>query len=727
MRFAVHLANWSTAIVVALAVIGVGCGASGGPARQPARASHVETDHQPIGTSTTAFDQAMWRSKLADPRTAMQATAQLRSLGDPAAITLLGEAWLASGRPTSFLAALIELAEPLTPGEATGRGLQRFAANGRPPSWTAALPFLIRAVSEVDALDERSVDAAGKAADALGEANQIEAVDALIALASLPVDKRTIGAQVSAIRALGKQPRNPKPTAALIELLERSSPQHPRDARDLAQRASRTLAFELYLRLTGATINALGELRDPAATSALVLQMYETPELFTQIRRALLAIGPAAKDQLRKAIRGEHREVNKLFSDRKLGQSCDRSAASRPTRPTCVANSAKDFYAAVVLGDFYDPAVAPELVAAAKRPPRPVYYHDGQPSPNSQHHAIFDALRKIGAPGVAAQVRAMALRPPANRDAPAVEMIRILAISAYPFVARDDSGVHSLGAIAADNNADDTLRQEAATAFARLSRDDAGIKILDALAQKYFDASTQKRREADGKPKADAAAADKQLEAAKQVAEAAQHKLATMGSTASVADIKRENRSIADALKAARTRHKAAIAEFKALDGASKAYKAYARMFQTHIARIEIAIRCKDDLGCYAASLTQTPDQAASNCTRFIKDIDQWTAEEKRGLLEANVERAMLEIGKRGAAAGQLVPTLLDHVTSDNRLIRQSILLALPKIATLPCDVCATKLDEAIRAGEAKPALADLNLETTILRNYFRAAAAPAK
>jgi hypothetical protein len=31
-----------------------------------------------------------------------------------------------------------------------------------------------------------------------------------------------------------------------------------------------------------------------------------------------------------------------------------------------------------------------------------------------------------------------------------------------------------------------------------------------------------------------------------------------------------------------------------------------------------------------------------------------------------------------------------------------------------------TKLDEAIKAGEGKTSLGDLNLETVILRNYFR-------
>ena len=46
-------------------------------------------------------------------------------------------------------------------------------------------------------------------------------------------------------------------------------------------------------------------------------------------------------------------------------------------------------------------------------------------------------------------------------------------------------------------------------------------------------------------------------------------------------------------------------------------------------------------------------------------------------------------------------------------------MLALPKVAKVPCDTCEAKLDEAIKAGEGKSTLGDLNLETTMLRNYF--------
>ena len=145
----------------------------------------------------------------------------------------------------------------------------------------------------------------------------------------------------------------------------------------------------------------------------------------------------------------------------------------------------------------------------------------------------------------------------------------------------------------------------------------------------------------------------------------------------------------------------------------------YARMFQTHIGRIEIAIRCKQDIACYAASLSLKPEDAVKNNTPYIKDIKEWTKEEQTGLVEANVERAMLEVGKRSGKDAKLTDPLLDNAKSDDRLIRQSVLLALPKIAAVPCANCEAKLQAAIKAGEGKTTLADLNLETTMMKNYF--------
>ncbi len=303
-------------------------------------------------------------------------------------------------------------------------------------------------------------------------------------------------------------------------------------------------------------------------------------------------------------------------------------------------------------------------------------------------------------------------------------MSRTLAISAYPFLARGDADVDALGKIAADNSADDGLRQEAATAFARLARDPKHITFLLGLAERYTKEAAKKRKSADaakpGTANADAALAKKEKawdDSKAKLVQIAKDPAATVEQikTATAA-----TKQLEDSFRDAKRKHRDQTAGYRSLDQAAVAYTGFARMFQTHVARIEIAIHCKDDLACFAATLTQSEAESVARMKRHVPDVEAWTNEEKHGLYEASVERAMLEIGKRGAAAAELTEALLDAVKSDDRLVRQSILLALPHIAKLPCVSCVTKLDAAIKTGEGKPAIEALNLETTMLRNYFR-------
>ena len=688
------------------------------------------------GCPDNPYNAKTWTKKLGDPRESERAVTELEQLGDPSAIQALGEAWSDQGKPVRLLQVIISLARPLTPEEAKAKFATDYEKEGRKASWDVALPFLTKALTEVDEANPRSVDSATKAADALGEAKLDAGLDALIDIASKPVTKKLIAAQVGAIRAIGKfNDAKAKAAAALTKIVDREPPAHPKTAKDKEQGRALEEKFGLFLGVTGASINALGDLRVGSAAKTLALSMYRTPELFVQIRRALVATGPSAKEELRKILRGENQEVNQLFKDKRLDKYCGDKGDAPPDQ--CQPVSAKDFYPAVVLGDFYDPATSADLLAALKRPAVPVYFMDDQPSPNTQYNAIFDALRKIGAADAAAPVRAIWMGgsapkgpapkkgAPAPAAGPAEDLnTKILAISAYPFLTRDGAGTEELGKIAADNKADDTLRQEAATAFARLSSDPKSLDVLEGLAQKYFDASTAKTKEAAGKPKADADAAEKVFEGQKKAVEKAKTDLLkiTHDNSKTAADIKAATaatKKIEDDFKEQKKVHKTATAPFKNLENAAKAYKGYARMFQTHIARIEVGIRCKQELTCLAGTLKLKPEEAAKNNGRYIKDIKDWSDDEKKGLVEAGVERAMLDIGKQGAKAASLTDTLLDAAKSDVRLIRQSVLLALPKIAKIPCTNCEAKLDAAIRAGEGKTTLGDLNLETTMLRNYF--------
>jgi hypothetical protein len=696
------------------------------------------------GCPDDPYKAETWTKKLKDQRESERAVTELQQLGNPSAIPALGEAWVDQGKPVRLLQVIISLARPLTPKEAETNYYTDYVTAGRPANWDRALPYLKRALSEVDEANSHSVDSAANAADALGEAKLPDGLDALIELAQKPVTKKLIKAQVAAISAIGKYTADSqRASAALIKLIDKDPPVHPRTARDKEQARSLEEKYALFRTVTGVAINALGNLHAGAAAKTLVLAMFRIsdPEMFTVVRRALVASGPAAFDELRKVLAGTHPEVNQLFKDKRLDKYCGDRNDAPPDQ--CQPVSAMVFFSATVLGDFYDARAVPELLAVLQHPSLPMSYSDDQPSPLTQYDAVFEALRKIGSPDAAAPVRAkwMGHAPAAapsraargsrrgGEPAPAGGAgepdlaTRESAISTYPFVSRDDTGIDELGKIAADDKADAQLRKAAALSFALLAHDSKDITLLQGLAQRYLDASAKKRAEADGKPKAAADAADKEFARAKKQYDDAKARVdrVTHDSSKTAADIRDATDAAtkaSDAFKAAKKTHADQVAPFRAADMLAGNYRGFARMFQLHIARVEIAIRCKD-INCYASTLQQKPADAAKFNAAYIKDFKDWTAEEQAGLVDACVERAMLEIGKRGTKASALTDKLLDSAKSDSRVIRQSVLLALPKIAAVPCANCEAKLQDAIRAGEGKTTLGNLNLETTMMKNYF--------
>ena len=450
------------------------------------------------GCPDNPYKAATWTKNLGDPRESERAVTELEQLGDPSAIEPLGNAWVEQGKPVRLLQVIISLARPLTPEEAKKNFVTDYETSGRPASWDRALPFLKRALSEVDEANPRSVDSATKAADAIGEAKLPDGLDALIDLAQKPVTKKLITAQVAAIRGIGKYTEeSSKAAAALVKVIDREPPPHPKTAKDKEQGRALEEKYSLSLGVTAAAINALGDLHVAASAKTLVLSMFRTPELFMQVRRALVSSGPVAAEELRKVLAGTHAEVNQLFKDKKLDKYCGDRNDAPPDQ--CQSVSAMYFYPAVVLGDFYDAKAVPELLSALKHAPLPVYYSDDQPSPNTQYNAIFDALRKIGAADAAATVRALwsgIPHPPRlhpRRPSPPREPgpppaagepnlgTRVLAIGAYPFLARDNAGIDNLGKVAPITRPTMGFAQEAATAFARLSHDAKDIAILEGL------------------------------------------------------------------------------------------------------------------------------------------------------------------------------------------------------------------------------------------------------
>ncbi|MEJ7601007.1 MAG: hypothetical protein WKG01_24090 [Kofleriaceae bacterium] len=675
------------------------------------------------GCPDDEFAVSTWTKKLGG-REHERAVKELEALGDPAAIPAIGKAYLDQGKQVRDLQVIISLARPLTAEQAKKAFYVDFEKNGRPASWDKASPYLQKALQDVDENNPRSVDGAAKAADALAEAKLADGLPALIDFAGKEPSKKTIAAQIQALKAIGKfDNANDKGTAAtaLAKLIERNPPAHPRTAKD-DQRAQYEERYTLYLGISKYAIASLGELRVPGATRTLIPALYRTPELYSETRKALVASGPSAKEELQKILRNEHQGVNQMFVDKKLDKYCGEKGDLPLDQ--CQSVSLKDFYPADVLGDFYDPKTVPDLLTALKRPAAPLYFQgeDEQASPNTQYNAIFNALKKIGSSEAAPTVRNVWMAKAGKGEKAPDTGTRIMAVNAYAFVSRDASGVDELGKIAADNGADDVLRQEAALAFARISADRKHIAILESLAAKYKKASSDKKTELEGKVKDDKAAADKDLEAAKAASKAYVEKIAAdKNSTAK--QITDATKKAEDDLKVAKKKHKEKAAPFRITEDAIKAYKVYSRLFETHIARIAIAIKCggeADKNKCWAGTLSMKVGDAVTLMTPYVKDVGSWTKEEQLGLLEGIVERGLLELGKSGAAASGYTELLLDSVAkSENRLIRQSILLALPKIAKVPCNTCEAKLDAAIQSGEGKVTLAELNNETLMLRHYF--------
>jgi hypothetical protein len=560
----------------------------------------------------------------------------------------------------------------------------------------------LRALREIDDANPRSVDKAQKAATALGEAGGARGIDELAALALRPPTKQLISAEVAAIRALGKRKQQPKAVDALIAVAARELPPRPLDH-------AMEDAYALALATAGAAVNALAEQGDPRATSTLVKLIYVAPELTSQLRRAFAAFGPEPVKQLVDVIDGKHAEVEALFKAKRLDQACDPQGNCQPL-------ASRDFYAALVLGDLHAERAVPALLGALTRPPLPVYLYDGELSPNTQYDAIFDALRKIGQAQTAPLVRKIWSDP----KQPAA--LRSLAAATYGFVVPDTAGAEALWAIAADNSADDTLRTEAATAFARITSDKQHAARFTTLATKYIDASAKKRAAAD-KGLAKKQQADTELDKVKDSLDRAKSKLiALTQDPAATADQIRagtETAKRADAdFKAAKTKHREKTMPWRQNDMAASAYLAYARMFQSHVARVELASRCAADTKCYAAAIALDVNAAVALVKPLLPGVETWTEEQKQALVEAYADRALLELGKRKAT--DQLDAVLAGLASENRFVREAILLVLPKLAPSPCPACITKLDAAIESGVGKTHLAALQIETEVLRNYLR-------
>jgi len=363
-----------------------------------------------LGCGKNPYDAATWTAKL-DSREWEDAVTKLDQLGDPKAIPALVTAWERQGKPSKILQTIINLARPLTKEEYLKVYYQDDQT--RDANWDDAFPALKIAIEDMDESKQFLVDQAIKAADALGDAGYADGLAVLTSALKKTYGKNGLRAQIAFINAVGKY-KQASSIAPLSELLGKDT-------------------LDLFAR--GAAVNAIGTIGGAEAMPVLMETMYQYPALFEFCRRALASIGPDVATEAQKILRGQHAGINALFAAKKLDQYC--------VQAQCEEVAMKDYYAAIVLGDTYSAAAVPDLLAALAKPAKPSYYFQDQPGP-VQHAGIIDALRKIGSPEAAAALKGV------WAGAGDVK-IRVMAMSAYAYTARDASALPELAAIFKDD------------------------------------------------------------------------------------------------------------------------------------------------------------------------------------------------------------------------------------------------------------------------------------
>lgn len=203
-----------------------------------------------------------------------------------------------------------------------------------------------------------------EAAHALGETGSPDAVPHLLDI--LPQGGKP---RLVAIRALGKL-RDPRAVDPLIAIVQAPAGEEPP-------------SYE-------AAIAALATIRDPRAVPALVLALVRAPGATAELRTALVAFGSIAAEEMRRALRHEHPEIEAAYAEIRKERACDPASAT-----SCEGVTPIEHYAALVLGDLHDAEAASALFRAIDVPGAEI--------------AILDALAAIGHPlGGSAAVKVLA-------------------------------------------------------------------------------------------------------------------------------------------------------------------------------------------------------------------------------------------------------------------------------------------------------------------------------
>jgi len=560
------------------------------------------------GCESDPLDAQTWIDKLDDRKELPEALRRLERLKDPRSIKPLGETWKRLNKQSSVLRALIAVASHVDE-----KGNAQFKD---------AIPYLIIAVKDFDQGSGRSIDDAVAAAAALGASKDPETIPVLIEGATKPLPKLHDGNRVrlAAIRALGEY-RDPRAVDTLIRILL-------------------TDTDKQLLKINAAAALSLAESGDPKALPALTRAMF-MPAIFPQVRAAITRVGKPALPGMLTLLQEKDAEINALFKEKGYDKSSPGNIV---------------FKASQIVADFREKDAVPILVGVLKAEPRIAFYDEksGAPGP-STHEAALEALRRIGDPAAAAEVKAYFTNPKTD------DGIRPFAMDVYSMIAADQSALPEIWKYAKDLEQETQIRIAAIVAYGRLAKTSAQAKEVDDLIKAYDDRIA--KAEAKAKPLREEA---KKLKDAKTDADKAKLAKAEQELAAAEDD------------KSATTYFKNALVETKQ--------------------RIGIALECKEEPGCYMKAIQ-------------VKDFKDERL--------PRAERALLEIGRMGEKARGLQTELLAKCDTTERLVRQGILLALPRVVALPCKACATRLKEIIEKQSAESTLDLLTNETRIAYHYF--------
>lgn len=537
-------------------------------------------------------DPKTWIGKLDEPTEVDEAVRNLERLKDPVAVQPLGELWRRMNRPSKVLRAIISIAGHEDP------------AKGRKPEWKDALPFLLEAVEKFDPGDERSIDDATVACEALGKAGDPSAVPVLISAVQKPMPKLSPAnrVRIAAVRALGHF-KEPRAVSQLIKVLQ-ADPEQQR------------------VQLHAAAALALAETGDPQALPALKMALFIGP-IYSQVRTGITRVGKPAVQAMMAMYQEKDAEVQAYAKEKNFAK---------------IAPGQVVFKGALLLGDMRVKEAVPALLEGLKAESKISAFNEktGEPGPGT-HMAILDALHKIGDPSAAGALWAYATDPKTD------DAIRPRAIDVYSWLSADTSALDQLQKWFEAADQEDQIRAVAAIAYGRIARTEAQARVLDAQIKKY-DAQVK--------------AAEARIQAAKSQAD--------------------KDRAESE---------KATAEQWRGV-------------FQEARYRVDAALQCKDDPVCYAGLFAG-------------KDV----AIGRPGLPKA--ERAAVELYRMGSKGAPALDAVLQHADTTERLVRDGILLALPRIAPLPCAKCAERLHQVIESQASQTTLDALNAETRILYHYF--------